>query len=70
MSDLIKKYWMQTGFFGVLLVVLFGGYQLLNRVFDTFDKNDERYFIQLEKCDETNSKLAEAIENLGDVLNK
>ena len=70
MSDLIKKYWMQTGFAGILLLVLFGGYQLLNRVLDTFEKNDERYFMQIDKCEQTNAKLADALDKLGDVLNK
>ena len=70
MADLIKNKYIQAGFAGVLIIVLYGGYNIINKIIDNSYQFEQHLLEQQAECTKINSKLAEALDKLGDVLNK
>jgi len=70
MADLIKNKWIQAGFAGILILVLCGSYNIINKYIEKDDKFEQHFLDQQEKCTEANLKLAEALEKLSMAIDK
>ncbi len=70
MADLIKNKFIQAGFAGITVLVLYGAYNLVIKILDNDRHFQDRILIQMDECTKTNAKLADALEILSETLKK
>ena len=70
MADLIKNKFIQAGFAGITVLVLYGAYNLVVIVLENDREFQNRLLIQQDECTKTNAKLAQALDNLSETLKK
>lgn len=70
MADLIKNKFIQAGFAGITVIILYGGYNLANKVLDINHEFQTTLLIQQDECTKVNAKLAKSLDNLSETLKK